>query len=76
MTNARRRSSRRAVFYCLERELKAYIGHKNLPILYDSRPAGAPALQWNSAFCSAGAPAGTKTNNLEFVFIRVLIATL
>jgi len=36
-------------------------GHKDLPTLCDSRPAGAPALQWNSAFCSAGALAGVKT---------------
>jgi len=29
-----------------------------ITIRVDSRPAGAPALQWRSAFCSAGAPAG------------------
>ncbi len=39
------------------------IGHKGLPFLCDSRPAGAPALQWGSAFCSAGAPAGVKTTD-------------
>jgi len=40
-------------------------GHKVLPTLSDSRPAGAPALQWNSAFCSAGAPAGVKTTDYD-----------
>lgn len=42
------------------------IGHEALPTLRGSRPAGAPALQWISALCGAGAPAGEKTKATYF----------
>ncbi len=38
---------------------------QTLPTLRNSRPAGL-ALQWISAFCSAGAPAGEKTTDRDF----------
>jgi hypothetical protein len=42
---------------------KSEIGRRGLPTLYDFRPAGAPALQWDLAFCGAGALAGVKTTD-------------
>jgi len=42
---------------------KSKIGPRGLPALYDSRPAGVPALQWDSAFCGAGAFTGAKTTD-------------
>ena len=44
----------------------AEIGHENFPTLRDFRPAGAPAPQWISAFCGAGAPTGEKTTDHHF----------
>ena len=44
---------------------KSEIGHRSVPTLYDSRPAGAPALQWDSAFCGADALAGVKTTDYD-----------
>jgi len=35
-------------------------GDSGLPFFRETRPARAPAPQWTSALCSAGAPAGSK----------------
>ena len=51
------------------------IGHKGLPILCDSRPAGTPALQWNSALCSVGVLAGIRTTDHELTKIGLLAST-